>query len=84
MPKKKGPATLAWDCPHQGDSLDCGVYLIYFADTLCRKKQVTVWEGANDMEMQRAYFASEILKDQRCKESAENCIENLITDAVDV
>jgi hypothetical protein len=57
---------------------------MYFAQMLCKKKQVSTWEGADDMGMQRAHIAVEILNDNNCVARAETNINKFISDSSDL
>jgi hypothetical protein len=57
---------------------------MYFAQMLCKKKQVSTWEGADDMDMQRAHIAVEILNDNSCVARAEININKFISDSSDL
>ena len=70
------------DCPQQGFDLNCGVFVIYYAEQYTINSQVE--REAKDMSVFRAHVAANILMDTRCikqeKISAEMC--NTITGAV--
>jgi hypothetical protein len=57
---------------------------MYFAQMLCKKKQVSTWEGADDMGMQRAHIAVEILNDNNCVARVETNINKFINDSSDL
>ncbi|MBV8801727.1 MAG: hypothetical protein JO131_01945 [Gammaproteobacteria bacterium] len=70
------------DCPQQGFDLNCGVFVIYYAEQYATNSQV-IRENI-DMNAFRAHVAANILMDTRCIKqeeiSAEMC--NTITGAV--
>ena len=52
------------DCPQQGFDLNCGVFVLYFAEQYAIHSKV---EGeAPDMDAYRAHVAANILMDRRC------------------
>ena len=56
-------------CPQQGFDLNCGVFVIYYAEQYTINSQVE--REAKDMSVFRAHVAANILMDPRCVRQEE-------------